>query len=79
MNNLRDDEFLRKFGLHIKSVRESKDYTQEKLALEMGVEISQISRIERGKINSSICTIKAIANSLNIPLKDLLDFEIEVK
>jgi len=49
--------------------------TQEKLAFSVGIEISQISRIERGILNTSISTVKAIANALDIPVKDLFDFQ----
>jgi len=38
------------------------------------VEISQISRIERGVINTSIGNINAIAKILKIDPKDLFDF-----
>jgi hypothetical protein len=46
VNNLRDDMFLKIFGNHVKALRKEKNFIQEKLAFEMGVEISQISRIE---------------------------------
>ena len=51
-----------------------KSMTQEKLAFSVGIEISQISRIERGILNTSISTIKAIATALDIEVKDLFDF-----
>ena len=39
------------------------------------LEYSQIARIEAGKINTSISTLKAIATALEIHPKKLLDFE----
>lgn len=66
--------FLLKLGEHIRTIRVSKNITQEQLANEIGAEISQISRIERGVINTSITNLYNISKVLNIPLKDLIDF-----
>jgi transcriptional regulator with XRE-family HTH domain len=66
--------FLLKLGEHIRAIRVSKNITQEQLANEIGAEISQISRIERGIINTSIANLQNISIVLDIPLKDLLDF-----
>ncbi len=66
--------FLLKLGEHIRAIRVSKNITQEQLANEIGAEISQISRIERGIINTSIANLQNISIALDIPLKDLLDF-----
>ena len=69
--------FLLKLGEHIRTIRVSKNITQEQLANEIGVEISQISRIERGIISTSISNLHNISRVLDIPLKDLLDFPCE--
>lgn len=49
----------------------------EKLALAAGIEYSQVSDIEHGKINTTISTVRAIAQALNIPEKELFDFDCE--
>jgi transcriptional regulator with XRE-family HTH domain len=69
--------FLLKLGEHIRTIRVSKNITQEQLANEIGAEISQISRIERGIINTSISNLHNISKVLNIPLKELLDISPE--
>lgn len=74
MGQLRNNEFLIAFGKNLKKIRKEKGITQEKLAFSIGVEISQISRIERGILNTSISTTEAIAKAIDIPLKDLFDF-----
>jgi transcriptional regulator with XRE-family HTH domain len=74
VGQLRNNEFLIAFGKNLKKFRKEKGFTQEKLAFSIGVEISQISRIERGILNTSISTAEAIAKALEIPLKDLFDF-----
>ncbi len=47
----------------------------EKLALDAGVEYSQIFDIEHGRINTTISTVHALATALGIPEKELFDFE----
>lgn len=47
----------------------------EQLAHLCNVEYSQISRIELGQINTTLNTIKILADSLEIQPKELLDFE----
>lgn len=69
--NLRDDEFLKEFGIYLRETREKLDLTQQEVADRMDVEVMQVSRIERGIVNTSISMIKEIAECLEIPLYDL--------
>lgn len=71
---LRNEKYLKSFGKHLKNLREEKNISQADLAYECGVEISQISRMERGLLNTSISNIYYIAKALQITPKDLLDF-----
>lgn len=50
------------------------NFTQEELAYESGISLSQIARIETGKINPTLCTLITIANTLKIKAPELLDF-----
>ena len=43
------------------------------------IEYSQIARIERGVVNTTISSAYAIANALDISLKELFQFEIPEK
>jgi len=47
----------------------------EKLALEAGVEYSQVFDIEHGRINTTISTVHALATAMSIPEKELFDFK----
>jgi len=69
-----NEKFLTDLGNHIRKVRKKKGYTQERLANEINIDISQISRIERGILNTSISTIKAISDVLGVSLSELMDF-----
>lgn len=59
-------ETLIKFGKRFKYLRVTNGYTQADLALELEIEISQISRIERGLINTSVFMIYQVSKTLNI-------------
>jgi transcriptional regulator with XRE-family HTH domain len=67
-------EELKNFGKHLKKMREERQFSQESLAYEAELSISQISRIERGVINTSLSQLISIANSLKIELRELVDF-----
>jgi transcriptional regulator with XRE-family HTH domain len=66
---------MKAFGLHLRTIRKSKGLSQEELAWKADLELSQISRIERGIINTSLSQILVIAAALGIPHQQLMDFE----
>ena len=74
MNNVRNDKLLKTFGLHLKAIREKKGFSQEALANEANIPISQVGRIERGEVNATLSTLDALASALKISLKELVNF-----
>ena len=74
MNNLDRNTILINFGNKLRITRLAKGFTQEQLANEFGIEISQISRIERGVINTSITTLYSISQVLNVDVSELFVF-----
>ncbi|MEI9911753.1 MAG: helix-turn-helix transcriptional regulator [Bacteroidota bacterium] len=60
--------------LNLKRSGKKKGVSQEKLALETGFELSQIGRIERGEINTSISHVAAIAKVLKVNPEALFQF-----
>lgn len=74
MRKKADIIFLKKFGENLKSVRLSKNITQAELAIDCDFDVSVISRIERGVVNTSLSNLKLISSALNISLKELFDF-----
>jgi transcriptional regulator with XRE-family HTH domain len=66
LKHLRDDIAIKNFGEKLKEIRQSKGFSQEKLAWEANIEPMQISRIERGIINTSLSQITNLANALKI-------------
>lgn len=59
-----------KFGLKVKSLRESKGYSIEYLANISNVDRNYISDIEKGNRNVSIEIIEKIIHALDIELAD---------
>lgn len=72
MNNEEKKIFLIAFGSKLREVREAKGFTQAKLANDLGIEISQISRIERGVLNTSVSTLSEICKILKVSPSDLI-------
>ncbi len=74
MNNLRDKKVLIAFGNNLRKLRQAKKLSMEELSYEVDVDLSQIYRIEKGMVNPTLSTLNAIANALDITLKDLFDY-----
>jgi transcriptional regulator with XRE-family HTH domain len=77
VNQTRDIKAMKAFGMRLREVRKSKDLSQQQLAYSADLELSQISRIERGIINTSISQIFQIARALDVHVKYLFDFDVE--
>lgn len=70
--------FLKKFGDNLRNIRKIKGMTQEQLANDLDIEISQISRIERGILNTSIGNVFNISKVLDVSICDLFSFSEEM-
>ncbi|MGQ7852778.1 helix-turn-helix domain-containing protein [Pedobacter sp. WC2501] len=65
---LNKEELIKKVGFNIRSCRKSKNISIQKLALEAGLDYSQVCRIERGVINTSIYQLFLISKTLDVPI-----------
>jgi transcriptional regulator with XRE-family HTH domain len=74
VQKVKDIDFLKKLGKRIRYLRLEKKYSQLDLAVKMDNYAEQIGRIERGQLNVSICTLKLIADSLDVDIQELFDF-----
>ncbi len=77
MKYKRNDIAIKLFGKHLKDIRKSKGVSQEELCYRTDLELSQIGRIERGVINTSISNLFLIAEALDVEPKELLNFELK--
>lgn len=74
MNGSRNNEYITAFGNNLRALRKAKGLSMEKLAQEAGIEYSQVSDIELGKINTTISTICLLAKGLQVEPKELFNF-----
>ena len=75
MQSVKDKRFLKRLGDQIRRLRTEKGLTQLDLAVKLNNYAEHIGRIERGELNSSICTLNMIAEGLDITLSELLNFD----
>lgn len=78
MISIKDKNFSVLFGRNLRKVRKSKKFSQENLAYDANIPISQVGRIERGEINTTISTVFALSKALKLSHpKELFDFIID--
>jgi transcriptional regulator with XRE-family HTH domain len=68
---MKENEVLIKLGARIKKLRQKKNITQNKLAIECNFEKASMSRIESGQTNPTIRTLYKISKALDVNLIDL--------
>jgi len=72
MNKIRDEAVLKKFGQRVKQLRKEHGMSQDDLAAECDIEKTQIYRIEGGKINTTISTLKLLAEAFKMTIEELM-------
>lgn len=60
-------------GAQLKTAREKKGYTLKQLSEISGLSIGFISQVERGQTDPSLSSLKNLATSLDLKLRDLFD------
>ncbi len=60
-----------KVGKRIREIRESKGISQQELAAKCNFEKSNMSRLESGRVNSTLATIEKIALALEVNIIEL--------
>ena len=73
---MKRNTYLKHFGEHLRKLREKKNITQFELASIIGKDRQSIQRVEAGNINPTIYYLQEVADGLQIPLKDIVDFKI---
>jgi transcriptional regulator with XRE-family HTH domain len=69
--NLDKQTVCKKIGIKIREIRTNKGLSIEKLANEAGIDYTQLSRIELGKINTSVYQVYVISNSLSVSVPEI--------
>jgi transcriptional regulator with XRE-family HTH domain len=63
----------RRFGAHIRALREARHLTQEALAERSELSVDSVRRIERGAFSPTLNTLAALAKGLEISLASLFE------
>ena len=71
---IKNHKYVRQFGKRLRELRIEKGLSQEQLGNEADIPVNQIGRIERGEINTTIVTAKAIADALKTSITELFTF-----
>lgn len=66
-----DNSLHIRIGKKIKEIRESKGISQQVLAAKCNFEKSNMSRLEAGKVNSTISTLQKVSNALEVDIVEL--------
>ncbi len=77
MINIKNKKLMKGLGEQIRSLRLELGISQEELANEAEIPLSQVGRIERGETNPTLSTLFVIAEALKIDLKTLVDFKLK--
>lgn len=67
---------LKAFGQRMRQLRLDRNMSQEALAWKADSELSQISRMERGVVNTSLSQVFKIAAALEVHPKEMFTFEM---
>ena len=65
---------IRKLGNQIRSLRETKDLSQQKLAESASISVSHVSDLENGNTNPTVATLACVARALGVQVRDLFDY-----
>jgi transcriptional regulator with XRE-family HTH domain len=78
---VKKNEISQIVGAKIRKIRITQGLSIQNLAYEIGIEYTQLSRIERGKINTSIFQLFLISRALEVNFADIIQGldNIEVK
>jgi transcriptional regulator with XRE-family HTH domain len=67
-------DIAKKLGKKVTELRKDKNLSQADLCYEAEIDISTLSRLERGQLNVTLSVLQAISKTLSVEMKDLFDF-----
>lgn len=72
---MNEQEYLQRIGENISRIRKEKGIKAKDLAYECDMEKSNLTPIEKGRINVTALTLLKIANALEVDVKEFFDFK----
>jgi transcriptional regulator with XRE-family HTH domain len=73
--NVKNNKYISAFGKNLRKLRKTKGLSQEDLANDADIPLSQVGRIERGEVNTTISTAYVLAKALDIEIYKLFKFD----
>ena len=62
----REEKIQRDFGVKLRAIRQEKGLSQERVALDAGMDRTYVNSVENGKRNISLCNIVKLAKALGV-------------
>lgn len=73
ITKISESEVKRRFGERMRQIRKEKGLSQEKLALEVEMDLTSINEIEKGHRSPKLITIYKIAQALGVSMSELIN------
>lgn len=73
MTGAQDRKFLAAFGRRVQDLRHERDLTQEQLAAAIDLHVVTLARIETGKRWVGAPTLRKLATTLGVEIKELFE------
>ena len=78
VNKTNKVQFQLLFGKRIKELRNMRSLSLRQLAQRCNLDYSDIAKYEKGEVNIQLSTIYELAKGLQIPPRDLFDFNFQI-
>jgi transcriptional regulator with XRE-family HTH domain len=65
------DKFFKQFGAHIKKIRKEKGLSIREMELRGDIDRHTLSKIENGKLNCGVYSVKKLCDALEISMEEL--------
>ncbi len=76
---IRNPAYLKAFGEHLRKMRTAKGKSMAELADESEIAYTQVAKIELGQINTTISTIRVLAETLQVHPAEFFQFSYPSK
>lgn len=73
MKRISERDVKIRFGNRMRELRKKKGFSQEKLALDIDMDLTSINEIEKGHRSPKLITMYKIAQALGVSLSELVD------
>jgi transcriptional regulator with XRE-family HTH domain len=68
------ERLARRFGEHLRALRQSRNLTQEQLAEHSGLSVDTVRRVERGALSPTLETLDKLARGLDLTLSSMFAY-----